>query len=50
MNKVRHEVYFSGLVQGVDFRYTVMRLAANLEVNGFVHKIPDGRVQLVAKG
>jgi acylphosphatase len=50
MNNVRREVLFSGLVQGVGFRYTVVGLAANLEVTGFVRNMPDGRVKLVAEG
>ena len=50
MNNVRREVYFSGQVQGVGFRFAVMRLAANLEVTGFVRNLPDGRVQLIAEG
>ncbi|NLN02441.1 MAG: acylphosphatase [Lentisphaerae bacterium] len=50
MNNVRREVYFSGQVQGVGFRYTVMRLAANLDVTGFVRNMLDGRVQLIAEG
>ena len=50
MNNVRRKVYFSGKVQGVGFRYTVMRLAANLDVTGFVRNLPDRRVQLVAEG
>ena len=50
MNNVRREVFFSGQVQGVGFRYTVMRLAANLEVTGHVRNLPDGRVQLIAEG
>lgn len=50
MNNVRRRVYFSGQVQGVGFRYTVMRLAANLEVTGFVRNLPDWRVQLIAEG
>ena len=49
-NNVRREVYFSGQVQGVGFRYTVMRLAANREVTGFVRNLPDGRVQMIAEG
>ena len=49
-NNVRREVCFSGQVQGVGFRYTVMRLAANREVTGFVRNLPDGRVQMNAEG
>ena len=50
MNNVRREVLFSGQVQGVGFRYTVMRIAANLEVTGFVCNLSDGREQLIAEG
>lgn len=50
MDNVRREVYFSGQVQGVGFRYTVMRLSANLEVTGYVRNLPDGRVQLIVEG
>ena len=46
----RREVYYSGRVQGVGFRYTVRMLAARLAVTGFVKNLPDGRVQLVAEG
>lgn len=46
----RREVYYSGRVQGVGFRYTVRRLAAGFAVSGFVKNLPDGRVQLVAEG
>ena len=50
MKNVRREMFFSGQVQGVGFRYTVMRLAVNLEVTGFVRNVSDGRVQLIAEG
>ena len=46
----RHEVYYSGHVQGVGFRYTVQEMASQLEVTGFVQNLPDGRVYLVAEG
>jgi acylphosphatase len=46
----RREVYYSGRVQGVGFRYTVRRLAAGYAVTGFVKNLPDGRVQLVTEG
>ena len=50
MQSVRREAYFSGRVQGVGFRYTVVGVAAKLDVTGFVCNLPDGRVQLIAEG
>jgi acylphosphatase len=46
----RCEVYYSGRVQGVGFRYTARRIAAHYRVTGFVKNLPDGRVHLVAEG
>ena len=46
----RCDVCYSGRVQGVGFRYTVLRVATRLAVTGFVKNLPDGRVQLVAEG
>lgn len=46
----RREVYYSGRVQGVGFRYTVRWVATRFAVAGFVKNLPDGRVQLVAEG
>ncbi len=46
----RREVYYSGRVQGVGFRYTCRMIAARFAVAGFVKNLPDGRVQLVAEG
>ncbi|NQU22470.1 MAG: acylphosphatase [Candidatus Nealsonbacteria bacterium] len=46
----QREVYFSGRVQGVGFRYTVRMIAGQFAVAGFVRNLPDGRVQLVAEG
>ncbi len=43
-------VYYSGNVQGVGFRYTVMNLANGFEVTGAVSNLPDRRVELVAEG
>lgn len=51
MAEVHHEtVYFSGHVQGVGFRYTVLQIAKEFEVAGFVSNLPDGRVHLEAEG
>ena len=46
----RREVYFSGRVQGVGFRYTARDIAARFDVRGFVQNLEDGRVLLVVEG
>jgi len=46
----RRHVYYSGMVQGVGFRYTVTRMAAGRPVTGFVKNLADGRVELVVEG
>jgi acylphosphatase len=42
------QVFYSGRVQGVGFRYAVKRLASGFEVVGWVRNLPDGRVELQA--
>ena len=46
----RMQIFYSGRVQGVGFRYTVKQLAAGFELAGTVCNLPDGRVELVAEG
>ncbi len=46
----RREVFFSGHVQGVGFRYTTRSIASQLPVFGWVRNLPDDRVQLVVEG
>jgi acylphosphatase len=46
----RREVYYSGRVQGVGFRYTARSIAHGFAVSGFVKNLPDGRVQVVVEG
>ena len=41
---------FSGEVQGVGFRFTVCRLAADRPVDGWVRNTPEGAVELRAEG
>jgi len=48
--KTRTHVYYGGQVQGVGFRYTVVRLARGQAVTGFVRNLRDGRVELVVEG
>ena len=44
------QIFYSGRVQGVGFRYTVRTVAAGFEVAGAVRNLADGRVELVAEG
>lgn len=46
----QREVYYSGRVQGVGFRFTVRSIAKQFAVTGFVRNLPDGRVHVVAEG
>lgn len=46
----RREIFFSGRVQGVGFRYTARQIASRFEVTGYVRNLHDGRVQLVVEG
>jgi acylphosphatase len=46
----QREIYYSGRVQGVGFRFTARAIAAQVRVSGFVRNMPDGRVQLVVEG
>lgn len=45
---IAKQVYYSGRVQGVGFRYTTKQIAAGYEVTGWVKNLPDGRVELQA--
>ena len=44
------QLFYSGRVQGVGFRYTVKSAANGFEVTGTVRNLPDGRVELIAEG
>lgn len=46
----RVEVFYSGRVQGVGFRWTTREIAKGFEVAGHVKNLDDGRVELVAEG
>jgi acylphosphatase len=50
MSRCRLQIYYSGRVQGVGFRYTAKQVAAGYEIAGTVRNLPDGRVELVAEG
>lgn len=51
MGEIHHEsVFFNGHVQGVGFRYSVLQVAKEFEVAGYVSNLADGRVQLEVEG
>ena len=47
---IRQEVWFSGHVQGVGFRYQTRQVSMEFDVSGTVQNLLDGRVHLVAEG
>ena len=46
----RRQIYYSGNVQGVGFRYTAQSVARGHDVTGYVKNLRDGRVELVVEG
>jgi acylphosphatase len=50
VNRSRLQIWYSGRVQGVGFRYTVKALAAGYELTGVIRNLPDGRVELIVEG
>jgi acylphosphatase len=40
----------AGMVQGVGFRYSTLRQAQRLGLQGYVRNLPDGSVEVVAEG
>ncbi|HZR19482.1 MAG TPA: acylphosphatase [Verrucomicrobiae bacterium] len=49
-SRKRMQIFYSGNVQGVGFRYTVKTVATGFEVAGTVRNLSDGRVELIAEG
>ncbi|PIQ90835.1 MAG: acylphosphatase [Candidatus Omnitrophica bacterium CG11_big_fil_rev_8_21_14_0_20_41_12] len=48
MKKYAH-VFYSGRVQGVGFRYTVLDIARQQKICGWVKNLDDGRVEVSAE-
>ncbi len=42
-------LYYSGIVQGIGFRYAVREMADQSNVRGWVRNLRDGRVELFAE-
>ncbi len=49
-NRVRAHVFVSGTVQGVFYRASTRDAARDVEVDGWVKNLPDGRVEAVFEG
>lgn len=48
--QVLYKIQVTGYVQGVGFRYSTVREARRLGINGFVRNMPDGSVYIEAEG
>ncbi|MEB3830323.1 acylphosphatase [Phormidium sp. CCY1219] len=48
--KVAAQVFISGQVQGVGFRFSTVNEAKQNGVTGWVRNLPDGRVEAVFEG
>ncbi|HOY09203.1 MAG TPA: acylphosphatase [Candidatus Omnitrophota bacterium] len=47
---VQAHIFYSGIVQGVGFRYTVRGYASRLGLQGWVRNLHDGRVEILVEG
>ena len=50
MSSKQAHIVYSGMVQGVGFRWTVERAANSLFLTGWVRNCPDGTVEVVCEG
>ena len=48
--RVSRRFLISGRVQGVGFRWFAQASAARENIHGWVHNLPDGRVEAAAEG
>ncbi|MFA5259731.1 MAG: acylphosphatase [Candidatus Omnitrophota bacterium] len=47
---IQAHIFYSGIVQGVGFRYTVRGYASRLGLQGWVRNLNDGRVEILVEG
>jgi len=47
---VQAHIVYSGVVQGVGFRFTAQRLAKDRNLTGWVRNLSDGRVEILVEG
>lgn len=49
-DKVKAEILVNGLVQGVGFRYFIVKHTSRLKLNGYVENLYTGEVHTVVEG
>ena len=47
---VQAHIFYSGMVQGVGFRYTTRRIAKSHGLQGWAKNLSDGRVEVLVHG
>ncbi|MHC4636105.1 MAG: acylphosphatase [Planctomycetota bacterium] len=50
MQQTAKHIIFSGRVQGVGFRFTVLNVARRCRLTGYVKNLPDGSVEMIVQG
>jgi acylphosphatase len=50
ITKIAKMIRFTGMVQGVGFRYVATTVARRFSVTGYVQNMPDGGVELYVEG
>ena len=50
MSKSAKHIIFIGRVQGIGFRFTAHNIANRYGLTGWVRNLPDGTVEMVARG
>jgi acylphosphatase len=50
MEQTAKKIVFSGRVQGVGFRFTVLNIANNYRLTGYVHNLPSNSVETLVQG
>ena len=50
MELVAKHIVFSGSVQGVGFRFTVLNIASRYHLTGYVRNLTNGKVEMLAQG
>jgi acylphosphatase len=50
MDTVAKHIVFSGRVQGVGFRFTVLNIANRYHLTGYIRNLQDDTVEMLAQG